>query len=112
MIVARIAAWGEVPVVLTGDFNTLKDFGVYKTFVEAGLRDAYRQLHAPGRVMEGTFHDFGRIPPMPIDWIFVSPQLQVVEAEIDRTHVGPLYPSDHYPVTATLSFPKNSTPPH
>lgn len=113
MIVARMP-WEEVPCVLTGDFNTLKDYGVYKTFVGAGLRDAYRQLHAPGRVMEGTFHDFGRIPPMPIDWIFVSPQFEVAGAEVDRTHIGPLYPSDHYPVTATLSFPfpKSSTQPY
>lgn len=108
LICARMAALGNVPVVLTGDFNTLKDYGVYKTFEEAGLRDTYRQLHAPKRSFEGTFHDFGRVPPMPIDWIFVSPHFEVLEAEIDRTHDGSLYPSDHYPVTATLSLSENA----
>lgn len=104
LICERMAALGDMPIVLTGDFNTLKDFGVYRRFVGAGLRDAYRQIHAPGRVMEGTFHDFGRIPPMAIDWIFVSRHFGVQEAEIDRFHAGNLYPSDHYPVTARLDL--------
>ncbi len=104
MLSEQMLAVGNIPVILTGDFNTLKDFAAYKTFVNAGFRDAYRQLHAPGRMREGTFHDYGRIPPMAIDWIFVSNHFNVVEAEIDRFHVENRYPSDHYPVTVTLAL--------
>ncbi|GAB4581774.1 MAG: endonuclease/exonuclease/phosphatase family protein [Anaerolineales bacterium] len=111
LICARMAFDAETPMVLTGDFNTLKDFGVYKIFTQKGLHDAYRQLHAPGRSNEGTFHDFGRIPPMPIDWILVSPHFEVLDAEIDRTHQGSLYPSDHYPIGATLTL-KTPPPPY
>jgi endonuclease/exonuclease/phosphatase family metal-dependent hydrolase len=104
LIRARMADKGNIPVILSGDFNTRKNYTVYQTFAGAGLRDAYRLLHPPGQTPEGTFHDFGRIPPVSFDWIFVSPHFGVQDAVIDRAHAGRLYPSDHYPVTATLAW--------
>jgi len=101
---------GDAPVILVGDFNTLKDFTPYKTFVGAGLRDAYRQLHPPHRRQEGTFHDYGRIPPIALDWMFVSRHFEVLEAEIDRFRVGNLFPSDHYPIKAVIRS-RSKTPP-
>jgi len=37
-----------------------------------------------------------------IDWILTTPQFQVVSAAIDRARGALGYPSDHFPVTATL----------
>jgi len=104
LLCERMSLAGDVPVILTGDFNTLKDFTAYKTLIGCGMRDAYRQLHPPGRMREGTFHDYGRIPPMAIDWMFVSKHFEVVEAEIDRFQVENRFPSDHYPITAVIRF--------
>ena len=39
-----------------------------------------------------------------IDYIFVTPKTHVSEASILRTHRDGRYPSDHYPVRATLHF--------
>ena len=110
MVCAQMLTKAAVPMIVVGDFNTLKDYGTYNTFVDAGFRDAYRQLHAPGRKQEGSFHDYGRTAPMAIDWIFVSKQFEVVEAAIDRFHAGDSYPSDHYPVTAVLRCPHQGSP--
>jgi hypothetical protein len=35
----------------------------------------------------------------------VSPEWEVKDAEIVRTHREELYPSDHYPVTAIVELP-------
>ena len=40
----------------------------------------------------------------PIDWILVSDHFRVLDAQIDRTRVGNLFPSDHYPVMAVLDW--------
>ena len=40
-----------------------------------------------------------------IDYIFVPVGTRVMDAEIVRSQVDGVYPSDHYPVRATLEFP-------
>jgi len=39
-----------------------------------------------------------------IDYIFASPGLEILQAEILRTQYGGRWSSDHFPVTATLSL--------
>lgn len=93
------------PVILTGDFNALKESAAYRQLTGTSLLiDAYRQVH-PAGTDEGTFHGFG-LPGvlLPIDWILVSREFHVLDANIDHYVDGTLYPSDHYPVTATLAL--------
>lgn len=97
--------WPGAPVVVTGDFNADKASAAYKLLTDTGtLSDAYRQVH-PGGEAEATFHGFGQLgEPTPIDWILVSDHFKVTAAGVDRTHMGSLFPSDHYPVTAVLDW--------
>jgi endonuclease/exonuclease/phosphatase family metal-dependent hydrolase len=37
-----------------------------------------------------------------MDWILASSYFQTIDAEIDHTRRSGGYPSDHFPVTATL----------
>ena len=37
-----------------------------------------------------------------MDWILASSHFQTIDAEIDHTRGPHGYPSDHFPVTATL----------
>jgi endonuclease/exonuclease/phosphatase family metal-dependent hydrolase len=39
-----------------------------------------------------------------IDWILVSDHFRVLDAQIDRSRQGNLFPSDHYPITAVLDW--------
>lgn len=92
-----------LPVILTGDFNAIKDSATYRRLAGTErLADAYRQVHPPGGV-EGTFHGFG-LPGvlLPIDWILISMDFEALAASVDTWHEGDLFPSDHYPVTALL----------
>jgi endonuclease/exonuclease/phosphatase family metal-dependent hydrolase len=95
----------ETPMIVTGDFNADKNSAAYRHLTGTGmLSDAYRQVHAAGGD-EATFHGFGHPEEMaPLDWILVSDHFRVIDAGIDRTRAGRLFPSDHYPVTAVLDW--------
>ncbi len=97
------------PVVVIGDFNCDEDSEPYAVLMgldEGGvpwLVDAYREVHPDRSDEEATFHGFrGGIEGSRIDWVLHSPGFTALSAGIDRTHEGLKYPSDHYPVTATL----------
>ncbi len=105
---------GASPAIVTGDFNAPADLaaaGPYRALVgdEAGpipLADSWRAVHPGLADDEGTFSAFtGRRDGPRIDWILVSPRIEVLAAGIDRTQSGGRYPSDHFPVTATLRLP-------
>lgn len=90
------------PVVLTGDFNSLPDNPAITT-LERSLSNAYSVLSEPvGR----TFHDYeGGLEGEPIDYLFVSSDVDIESVSIHRDHQDGAYPSDHYPVSATLRLP-------
>ena len=92
----------DVPVVLTGDFNTTPDSDAHA--VLAGiLQDAWTT--AP-RVegIDATFHGFTGKADRRIDWIFVrGAQLESITSVTTRWNNR--YPSDHFPLVATLRLP-------
>lgn len=96
---------GETAVILTGDFNADKESAAYRLLTGDGmLIDAFRQAH-PGERDEATFHAFGQPEEMaPLDWVLASDHFHVLDARIDLSREGNLFPSDHYPVTAVLDW--------
>jgi endonuclease/exonuclease/phosphatase family metal-dependent hydrolase len=59
---------------------------------------------------EATFHNFGGTTAgSRIDFILHSGDLRATEATIVHTKFGDRYPSDHFPVTATIDT-ANSKP--
>lgn len=93
------------PLILTGDFNADKASAAHQLLADGNqLTDAYRQMHPNGDEHETTFHGFGQTPELVIDWILISQHFQVVNAKVDRTRTGSLFPSDHYPVLAELAW--------
>lgn len=103
VILKRIAQLpaGE-PFVLTGDFNTTPDSKVH-AMLTRHLHDAW--LTAPQRSgPDKTFHDFTGQPTERIDWILVR-GFRVQDVRTVTTHEGKLYPSDHFPVRAVLTWP-------
>lgn len=93
------------PLILTGDFNVERESDAYR-LLTAGtvLIDAYRHIH-PHQPDTVTYHGFGHpAAGEAIDWILASDHFRIVDATIDRTCNGQLFPSDHYPVTALLDW--------
>jgi endonuclease/exonuclease/phosphatase family metal-dependent hydrolase len=103
----------EMPTILTGDFNTPTGGGAYRRLTEAAdgenddsqfrLVDVSLNCGTTSGSPAGTIHKFGLINrPLIIDWILASNQFTAVDAFIDDYNDDGLYPSDHYPVLATV----------
>lgn len=104
----------EVPAIMTGDFNCEPGSDTYNVFARAGFADAHLLA---GNEPANTFHRFRGEEYRPrregrIDWVLVRDGLgdgprrrwEVSSCEILRDADPPVYPSDHYPVAASLSL--------
>lgn len=113
-LLAERARPGE-PIILTGDFNSYeRSWPIRQMLGETlptapaippaplPLRDAWREVHSNERDAR-TFHGWGRpTEDRRIDYILFNGDLRVVDAEIDRTQRDGVFPSDHYPLSATF----------
>ncbi|WP_309120622.1 endonuclease/exonuclease/phosphatase family protein [Paenibacillus sp.] len=101
-------AEAELPLILTGDFNCHPSHEPVRYLRgEAEERMATRLADAYGALPDGraglTAHDFrGGAEGEPIDYIFVTEECDVKSVEVVRDVVGGGYPSDHYPIVASL----------
>lgn len=109
---------GDLPTVVTGDFNCTPGTRPYHVFIENGFVDTF--LAAGGEDDEDayTFHAFkgARFTPADtdkptgrIDWILVRDEagrVKIRSHEIlrDGDEAAGTYPSDHYPVLAELDL--------
>lgn len=121
--VAVLRADGDLPVVLTGDFNCRPGSAPYRMFVEDGFQDTavaagggrdtgpgtFHAFHGVRRVLLDTLDTVRRVrAPRRLDWILLAGglhRLQVVGHTVlrDRDPATGIHPSDHYPVLATLA---------
>lgn len=110
LIISRIQQIaGNLPTILTGDFNVDEKSEAYRTITtnKYVLLDAQKVA----RKTEGvkyTFHDFGRIPEAErekIDFIFVSRDIAVERSFIPHCSAqGRPYLSDHQPQIVDLKL--------
>lgn len=108
--ITRIA--GATPCIVTGDFNAKPGSVPYRALLTepsspaSPLHDVFRTAHPVVERGEGTYHFFtGWRGGRRMDWILASAQFQTIDAEIDHTRGPHGYPSDHFPVTATMRVP-------
>lgn len=101
---------GNLPVLITGDFNAAPDDEPIRVLTDPNdprhLINS-RTIAAFKYGPEGTFHDFGKIPYKErewIDYIFVKGNIRVLRHGVLTDTLDHLYPSDHYPVIATVEF--------
>ncbi|WP_343525375.1 endonuclease/exonuclease/phosphatase family protein [Sphingomonas sp.] len=102
LILSRLPALAQgLPVILAGDMNARPDSAAYRIFATS-MTDAWRSAtRREGPDM--TFHDFTGTPDRRIDYLFLL-GFKADQVTTDRFHRGKTYPSDHFPVHATLSF--------
>jgi endonuclease/exonuclease/phosphatase family metal-dependent hydrolase len=112
------------PTVVTGDFNCLPGSLPYRSFVENGFEDTFLSAGSGDDKDAETFHAFKGVryflvrcghrlrhgsKPHRIDWILLKngrQRLRTAAHEIlrDRDAKPAIYPSDHYPILATLAL--------
>lgn len=95
------------PVLLMGDFNAGEDNPAFRVLLDASARgvtliDTFRALH-PDASPVGTYHAFtGDRSGERIDAVLASPHWEIVDAAILDGAMNGRFPSDHFPVTATV----------
>ncbi|MCI8554201.1 MAG: endonuclease/exonuclease/phosphatase family protein [Clostridiales bacterium] len=100
----------QLPIILMGDLNAAPDSKAIRILSEN--RHEYPDIHLTSLyafscagAIRSTFHGFhGSGRRKPIDYIFVSDELQVEAAYVDTTQIDGRFPSDHYPLIAVLSL--------
>ena len=98
------ANFKDLPVVLTGDFNSLPFSAAYNTIVKSGLKDA--KFTAQSRESYGTYHDAKPIINgwYTIDYIFTSANIDTLVYKTVTVGVNNRFVSDHFPVYADIKF--------
>ena len=119
LIVARMREFGAgAPIVFTGDHNC-RYGDAPAAAVRQVLKDARDVTETPARGPHNTFQGFGKYKDGPvdrdgrryedycIDYIYVSDGTRVLDftTHDDKRPGTDLYPSDHFPVTATVVLP-------
>ncbi len=103
LVLARIAARElDEPVIFMGDLNCGEGSAPVE-LLSARLSDSYRAIH-PGETAVRTHHAFtgAAQDDDKIDYIFVDGGWLVDDATIAHDSYEGQYPSDHFPVVATL----------
>ncbi|MBN2180977.1 MAG: endonuclease/exonuclease/phosphatase family protein [Sedimentisphaerales bacterium] len=106
----------KAPFIIMGDFNMEIDNPAMVYLEQVGRQDSYplmvnvwQSVHPDG-AKAGTYHEFsGRTTCKKIDHISISESVQALDARIDRHKLNGRYPSDHFPVIATLRVAPDRT---
>lgn len=99
-----------LPTILMGDLNCTPNSRPVKfltdhvlDFPDVHLTDVYSKFDP--ETLSNTFHNFTgkiKLKADPIDYIFVSDEFEIVDSRIITDPIEGQYPSDHYPLMATL----------
>lgn len=100
---------GDLPIIVMGDFNAREGSAEVEEIIGGqdgksfALVDSYRALHPERQADEATFGGFkGTVAGRRIDYILCSRDWKPIRGAIVRTSYDGLWPSDHYPIVATL----------
>lgn len=104
----------KLPTILMGDMNAKPRSKPIRILSEN--RHDYPDVHLTSiwqnfsqEEICNTYHGFrGRRKGSPIDYIFISDEFALEDAYIDQTSFDGRYPSDHYPLVATLRLKKQA----
>ncbi len=103
-----------LPIIMMGDLNTQETENAYLRLignedpVGMQLTDTFRYLYPRVKSDEVTCHGWnGGTCGNRIDFVFHNSEFYTGRATIEREKVLDRYPSDHYPITATVYYCKN-----
>lgn len=99
-------------VIVTGDLNAKPDNPALATLIGRSTSGTARLIDCFIRAgneehHSGTFHAFrGNTDGPRIDYVLVSPEVEVQGCQILRDRQNGIFPSDHFPVVAHLRLPR------
>jgi endonuclease/exonuclease/phosphatase family metal-dependent hydrolase len=100
----RAAIAGDTPLILLGDFNSLRDSRPYRT-INRHLRDVREFIQATGPIR--TFPT--RLPMLAVDHIFINGAVQPLSLTVHRSPLARIA-SDHFPLIAEFVLSRHRCP--
>lgn len=94
---------GDVPFLMTGDFNAQAGEEVYKVLVPP-LKDVWMETKRRSGPETTSSRWRGNTEGRRIDWILYRGNVEVLDAETVTHNREGRYPSDHYPVFTSLKI--------
>lgn len=107
--IRQLIARQRLPAVVTGDLNAAAGSRALRALLSGRtLVDAWEAASARVTPAYGTFANYRRprVDGRRIDWILVSPDVEVLCAGIDGREVSGGWASDHLPVHALVRVPE------
>lgn len=108
MLVDRVKEMnGDYPIFVTGDFNATPESEPMKILTNSGiLVDSYIATKEPPYGTVGTFNSFRLDAPMSnrIDYVWVTPDIEVKKYGVLNDVQYGSFPSDHFPVVIEAKF--------
>ena len=103
VVLDKIAQFGGLPSVIIGDLNAAEDSATYRSVTENFL-DAKYQLENPQ--ISATYQNWGTELDRPcIDYCMISKTGFTVNSyKVVQTTYGGVYPSDHFPLSVSLTL--------
>lgn len=101
---------GDFPVIVTGDFNAGPQSEIILSLTDTRDPQHFTWSRSVADFCYGpeySFHDYGKLKPQQlemIDFIFVRHVRKVWQSAVITDTRGPLFVSDHYPVTAVIEI--------
>ena len=95
--------YGEIPTVITGDFNQYPDGLAVQKLLQNGFASAC-DISENGKKMT-TYHGWGEdLYDAPIDFIFTNNGFAIKDYKVHNEKVDNSYVSDHFMITAELEI--------
>ncbi len=96
-----VNSYGDIPVIMTGDFNTLPGSSVYNAIVSAGFNDSSKKATS---VQAGaTYTEFGKKSQI-LDYVFTTPEMNAKVYKVCAEKFSGAYPSDHNAIYFRYTF--------
>lgn len=106
--IQQLVAQKSLPSVVTGDFNAGATSAPIRELLTAGkLKDSWAVARTRETREWGTFPNYQapRLGRKRIDWVMVTPNVEVLRAAINPERYIGGWASDHLPVQTVLKFP-------
>lgn len=94
----------DYPKIIVGDMNGHEGSHMYAGSIARGYFDAYAYAEEKVGDKEPTFQKFGSESGKRIDYIFYTSDFLVKKFVKDSTLINDHYPSDHFPIVATVKL--------
>ena len=107
--IGQLIAKQPLPAIVTGDLNARAGSPPLRALLADGtLMDAWESTSTRLTPRWGTFASYRQPRPgaRQLDWILVSPEVQVLRVGIDGRQVNGGWASDHLPVHAVVRLPE------